>query len=343
MPITTTPVLVTGATGFVAAEIVKQLLENGYHVRGTTRDVDKTKADGHLTGLPGADERLELVQADLVDEGSFDGPMQGCEYVMHTASPYILDVEDPQRDLVDPAVRGTLSVMEAASRTQGVKRVVLTSSFAAISGGAKDHTWSEEHWNDVSSLDRNPYAFSKTQAERAAWDFVENGNVDFDLVVINPTGVIGPSVMQHVNQTHEFFVGATRGDYPGIVDMAFPFVDVRDVATAHLTAAFLPSATGRYIVSGHDSSFSDLAKILRDHFGDAYPFPKRTMPKWVVWLAGPLVDKAMTRKIISLNVNVPWKADNSKSIRELGVSYRPMEESLNDMFQQMVDNGVFSS
>ena len=179
MPITTAPVLVTGATGFVAAEIIKQLLGADYRVRGTTRDVARSEVDGHLASLPGADQRLELLEADLLDPGAFDAAVVGCEYVMHIASPFVLDVEDPQRDLVDPAVNGTRSVLESVSRAGGVRRVVLTSSFAAMSGAPKEGVW-----NDVSSLDSGPYAYSKTMAERAAWDFMDDDDRSFDLVVI---------------------------------------------------------------------------------------------------------------------------------------------------------------
>ena len=132
MPVTDVPVLVTGATGFIGSEIVSQLLDAGYRVRGTTRNVEKANKGGHLTALAGADERLELFEADLLDSGAFDGPAAGCEYVMHVASPYITNVKDPQRDLLDPAVNGTLNVLKASVSAGTVKRVVLTSSFAAM-------------------------------------------------------------------------------------------------------------------------------------------------------------------------------------------------------------------
>lgn len=123
MPVTTAPVCVTGATGYVAGAVVQELLENGYSVRGTTRDPELAWRQRHVTGLPGADQRLELVAADLMTPGAFDSAVHGCEYVIHTASPYVTDVDDPQRDLVDPAVKGTLSVLEACRAAGGVKRV----------------------------------------------------------------------------------------------------------------------------------------------------------------------------------------------------------------------------
>ncbi|MCZ6631358.1 MAG: SDR family oxidoreductase [Actinobacteria bacterium] len=264
MPTTETPVLVTGATGFVAAEIVKQLLEAGYRVRGTTRDVARSEADGHLAALSGAGERLELLEADLVDPGAFDTAVLGCVYVIHTASPFVLDVEDPQRDLVDPAVNGTTSVLESVSKTGDVRRVVLTSSFAAMSGEPKDSPWSEDDWNDVSSLDSGAYAYSKTMAERAAWDFMGDNDRSFDLVVINPTGVIGPSIVPRLNQSHSVFVSATNGEIPGIIDLSFPIVDVRDVAKAHILAMENPGAAGRYLCSAETRSMRQNFELLKE-------------------------------------------------------------------------------
>ena len=128
----------------------------------------------------------------------------------------------------------------------------------------------------------------------------------------------------------------------GVPDYGMGVVDVRDVAEMHMQAAFNPTAHGRYITSGHNSSFPEIARALRDQFGDAYPFPKRVLPKWLVWLVAPLADKHMTRTIISRNVGYPWIGDNSKSIRELGMRYRPLDESVREMFQQMIENDVLA-
>ncbi|HEY6635889.1 MAG TPA: NAD-dependent epimerase/dehydratase family protein, partial [Acidimicrobiia bacterium] len=172
MPASSVPVVVTGATGFIAAEIVRQLLESGYEVRGTTRDVAAARASGELTSLPGADDRLHLVEVDLL-AGGLAEVVADAEYVIHVASPYTLVVADPQRDLVDPAVDGTRSVLEAAAHAGSMKRVVLTSSFAAIGSGSRDTPYTESDWNEAASLGHSPYSYSKVMAERAAWEFVE--------------------------------------------------------------------------------------------------------------------------------------------------------------------------
>ena len=188
---TTAPVLVTGASGFIATHLIEQLLGKGYAVRGTVRSPEKARAQGYLTSLAGA-ENLELVAADLMTDGAFDAAVEGCEYVMHTASPYVVTVDDPQRDLVDPAVKGTRSVLSACHSSPSVRRVVLTSSMAAITDEPDGRVLSEDDWNTESSLTRNPYYYSKTMAERAAWRFIEDESPHFDLVVINPVLVLGP-------------------------------------------------------------------------------------------------------------------------------------------------------
>jgi dihydroflavonol-4-reductase len=339
MPITNTPILVTGATGFVAAEIVKQLLGADYRVRGTTRNVANAEAEGSLTELPGASERLELAEADLLDEDAYDEAVVGLEYVMHVASPFVLDVEDPQRDLLDPAVKGTLSVFESAVRAGGVKRIVLTSSFAAISGGTRDGSWSEADWNNTSTLESGSYAYSKTMAERAAWTFMEDRQPSFDLVVINPTGVIGPSIVGRVNQTHQVLIGATKGDYPGIINIEFPLVDVRDVATAHIRAMENHDASGRYLTSAKSASFRHMMDVARENgFGERYKLPTLGLDNPIgdvlVKLAATFQPKG-TRDFLRSNVGKTYDLDTSKVQNELGVEFRDLDQSLAEALKDL--------
>jgi nucleoside-diphosphate-sugar epimerase len=236
---TSAPVLVTGASGFIALHTIKQLLEKGYRVRGTVRSLKDVKKNEPITSLPGASERLELVEADLNNPTSFIPAVAGVEYVLHIASPYVLNVTDPQKDLVDPAVNGTLSVLQAAYDAGTVKRVVLTSSCAAISDSFdSSKVYTEADWNSLSSLTRNPYYFSKTLAEQAAWKFVSEKPDKFDLVVINPFIVLGPSLVpSQVNESVHFYKQLLNGEMGvGGVDLYFGIVDVRDVALAHIVA-----------------------------------------------------------------------------------------------------------
>ena len=334
MTITNAPVLVTGVTGFIAAETARQLLEDGYRVRGTTRSVSRAIDAGFLMSLPGAQDRLELVEANLLDSGSLDAAVAGCEYVMHIASPYIMDVEDPQRDLVDPAVKGTVSVLEAASSSGAVKRVVLTSSAAAIAGEPGTRAWTEEDWNDVSTIDNVPYSYSKTMAERSAWDYVGSVKPDFDLVVINPTGVIGPSIVQRLNQSMATLVNLTNGEFPGIIGLGFAYVDVRDVARAHILAMETQTASGRYICSADTVSIRHTVEVMREMgIDERYKLPSipldNVLGNAVVRLAANFQPKG-TRAFLKVYVGHDFRVDATRIRTELGMTFRDIDETLRD-------------
>ena len=344
---TTQPVCVTGATGYVAGWIIKRLLDEGLTVHATVRNPDNAEALAHLRQAEAeAPGNLKLFAADLLDPGSFDEAVKGCAVVFHTASPFQMSVEDPQRDLVEPAVKGTRNLLAAVDATDSVKRVVLTSSCAAIYGDNADlgktprGVFDEEVWNTSSSLDHQPYSYSKTLAERAAWELADAQD-RWKLVVINPSLVMGPGLKIH-GGSESFNIIKQLGDgtmKAGVPDLGFGVVDVRDLAEAHLRAAFISEARGRHVISGHNTSFPEMAAALRPKYGDRYPIPKRTLPKLAVWLFGPMMNDALSRKSISLNVGYPWKGDNSKSLTALGVEYRPLAETMNDFFAQMVDGG----
>ncbi|MCK9270853.1 MAG: NAD-dependent epimerase/dehydratase family protein [Bacteroidales bacterium] len=337
------PVMVTGATGYVAGWLVKLLLDNGFTVHAPIRNPnDKNKTqylDKLAASAPGT---LRYFEADLLREGSYDKAMQGCELVFHTASPFALKVKDAQRDLIDPAIEGTRNILNAVNKTASVKRVVLTSSVAAMYGDNKDlqqlphHSITEEVWNTTSSVDHQPYSYSKTMAEKEAWK-MQNQQQRWDLVVINPSLVMGPGISPEIT-SESFKIIKQLGDGTmkmGAPDYEIGLVDVRDVAQAHFAAGFTPTAKGRYIISGHNSGILEISKMLRDAFGDAYPFPTRKIPKFLLWLIGPLA--GFPRKMISRNMGYPFRADNSKSIEGLGMSYRPAQESVVDFFSQMIE------
>jgi len=347
---TNVPVMVTGATGYVAGHIVRRLLEKGLTVHAAVRDPDHTAKLQYLDAIaerePGS---IRYFPADLLDPGSYAEAMAGCGVVFHTASPFRLEIADPQKELVDPALLGTRNVLEEAVRTATVKRVVVTSSCAAIYGDNADldktpnGVFTEEIWNSSSSLQHQPYSFSKTLAEKEAWKIAGAQN-RWNLVTVNPSLVIGPGISPF-GTSGSFDLVRRLGDGTmriGTARWGSGVVDVRDLAEAHLRAAFTPEANGRYIVSGHNSDLYDLAQALLPKYGDAYPIPRRVMPRWLVWLAGPLANKALTRRAVSLNVGRPWRADNRRSREELGMTYRPMEESINDFFQQLIDSGQLS-
>ncbi|CUH79174.1 short chain dehydrogenase [Tritonibacter multivorans] len=347
---TSRPALVTGATGYVAGWLIKELLEAGVTVHACVRNPDNTAKQQHLIdAAAAAPGEIKFFKADLLDEGSFDAAMAGCGVVFHTASPFTVAVDDAQRDLVDPAVKGTRNVLNAANRTESVSRVVVTSSCAAIYGDNADVAEApggrldESVWNTSSTLEHNAYSFSKTEAEKAAWE-IAGGQDRWDLVCVNPALVVGPA-LQDRPTSESFNLVRQMGDgtmKSGAPKWYFGIVDVRDLAKAHVAAGYKAEANGRNIVFGHESSIFDLSQLLRAKYGADYPLPKSAAPKWLVWLLGPIMDKSMTRKLISRNIGVEWKADNSKGKRELGVTYRPLKDSMEDMFQQMIDAGQFA-
>jgi len=347
---TSHPVLVTGATGYLAGWLVKRLLEEGFDVHGAVRNPDNTQKTAHLTklaaDLPGS---LTLFKADLLDEGSFDAAMAGCATVFHTASPFTSNITDPQKDLVDPALKGTKNVLGAADRTDSVTRVVLTSSCAAIYGDTADlatipnATLTEDIWNTTSSLRHQTYSYSKTVAEKAAWQMAKAQD-RWRLVTINPSFIIGPGLAP--KQTSESFTlikqladGTMKSGAPHFEIGA---VDVRDVAEAHMRAAFVKTAEGRNIVSAQTTTFLEMTNMLRAKFGNDKRFARRELPKALIWLVGPMINKLLTRKTVARNIGLPWKADNSKSVTSLAMTYRPLDLAVTEMVQQLRDTGQLS-
>lgn len=344
------PVLVTGASGYVAGWLVKRLLDEGLTVHAAVRDPSQTDKLQHLdeaaANSPG---EIQYFKADLLEAGSYAEAMHGCQLVYHTASPFTVNVTDPQRELVDPAVLGTRNVLEQANQTDSVRRVVLTSSCAAIYGDNADveqtpsGVFTEDVWNTSSSLKHQPYSYSKTMAEREAWRVAE-AQSRWDLVTINPSLVIGPGLNPHAT-SESFNIIRQIGDgtmKTGVPHWGIGAVDVRDVAEAHYRAGFTSEAKGRYIISAHETDFAEMASVLQERFG-RYPIPRRILPKWLVWLVGPVINPSMTRKMVARNVNLAWRCDNRKAITELGLNYRPLKDSMEEWFQQLVDNHLLPS
>jgi dihydroflavonol-4-reductase len=334
MPITTAPVCVTGATGFVAGAIVQELLEKGYSVRGTTRDPERAWRQRYVTGLPGADERLELVAADLTDPAAFDKAVAGCEYVIHTASPYVTNVENPQRDLVDPAVNGTLSVLESCRAAGKVKRVVLTSSFAAVHDEPDGRILTEADWNTTSTLTRNPYFLAKAEAERSAWRFIEEAAPDFDLVVLNPPFVFGPSLIPGLNTSARVLAGLTDGGTPGIISLQWAIVDVRDLAIAHRLAMETPTASGRYLTGSGVRTMREVIGLLQANgWGERYRLPRVALDNSVgnaMVRLGSNFQKPGTRSYLRTHIGREIRFDNSKITNDLGIQFRDPDQSLLD-------------
>ncbi|OBI05692.1 diaminohydroxyphosphoribosylaminopyrimidine deaminase [Mycolicibacter heraklionensis] len=339
------PVLVTGGSGYIASWIVRYLLEDGHVVRATVRDPDKPQGLEHLHALaarhPG---QLSLHRADLLDPGSFTEAMQGCQLVMHTASPFLLGtIRDADRQLIRPALEGTRNVLGTVDQTPSVARVVLTSSVAAIYGDNADMAgktcFTEVDWNTTSTPEHQPYPYSKTVAERAAWQ-IQQAQQRWDLVTIHPSLVLGPSLTtasaSGSMDTMRHFIDMSMA--LGAPALQMGCVDVRDVARAHITAGYIPAAHGRYVVNSEVVSMLDLSRMLRRHFGARLSFPTRELPKFMIKLVAPVA--GLTRPFVERNVGWPLCLDNSRTRTELAIEFRPVADSVVEHFQQMIDDGV---
>ncbi len=287
-------VLVTGGTGFVAAECLVQLLAAGHETRATVRNLKRegdVRAMLRQGGAGEVRERLTLVKADLNADAGWAEAAANCDYVLHVASPFPSTVPKDENDLIVPARDGALRVLKAA-RDAGVKRVVMTSSFAAIGYGApKDRTaaFTEKDWTNLNDPSVQPYPKSKTIAERAAWDFIAREGGTLELAVVNPVLVLGPVLGPDTSPSILFISRLLDGSLPGCPDLSFGVVDVRDVADLHLRAMIAPAARGeRFLATAGDFvSVREIAGMLKDGLGAAArKVSTRRLPSWLVRMAG---------------------------------------------------------
>jgi nucleoside-diphosphate-sugar epimerase len=266
-------VLVTGGSGYLGTQLIAALLRDGREVRATVRSLDAQAGVGAAVRRGGVDDAgLELVAADLSSDEGWPAALEGVEEVHHVASPIPSAQPTDPDELIVPAREGTVRVLRAA-RDAGARRVVLTSSFAAVGYSPKAvRDYTEEDWTDPDTAGLPAYPRSKAIAERAAWDFIESEGGDTQLVVMNPTFIAGPSLVVALRSTLTYFKAIIEGTMPALPRQRFGIVDVRDVANAHVTAMATPAAAGkRYLLlaDGPTITWLGLAKILRDHLGPA--------------------------------------------------------------------------
>ncbi|KAK6240191.1 hypothetical protein QUC31_005660 [Theobroma cacao] len=337
-------VCVTGASGYVASWLVKLLLQRGYTVKATVRDpsqlhssflplfflllylfvsvhfyiknamsehaTDDPKKTEHLLSLDGAKERLHLFKAELMDEGCFDSVVDGCQGVFHTASPVFISAADPQAEIIDPAVKGTLNVLKSCAKVPSIKRVVITSSLASVIYNGKpltpdvvvDETWFSDP--RLSEENKEWYTLSKTLAEEAAWRFAKENGID--LVSINPGLVLGPLLQPALNSSPLVILHLAKGEHIFPTSSYYRVVDVRDVAYAHIQAFEVPSASGRYCLVERVIQFPEVQKILCE----IYPTNLHFKAKYEDYHNKPLESTYLISK---------------EKAKGLGVSFNPFE------------------
>ena len=336
-------ILVTGGSGFIGSHCILQLLAAGHQVRTTVRSL-KREGDVRAMLKEGGAEpgnRLSFIAADLENDAGWPEAVAGCDFVLHVASPFPATVPKSEDELIVPAREGALRVLRA-SRDAGVKRVVLTSSFAAIGYGQKpqQQPFNETNWTDPNAADVLPYAKSKTLAERAAWDFIAKEGGNLELSVVNPVGVSGPVLGPDYSTSILFVQRMMDGAVPGCPKLYFGAVDVRDVADLHMRAMTDRAAKGeRFLaVAGDFISVLDMAKILKRRMGAAAKrVPTRELPNWLVRVAA-LRDPAVKQILPELGKRK--NATNEKARSLLGWAPRSNEESIVATAESLVRLGL---
>lgn len=329
----TKTVLVSGGSGFLGGWCVVELLRQGYAVRTTVRDLAR---EPEVRSQIDAGRRLTVLAADLLSDDGWADAVEGCDYVLHVASPFPpVQPKDPD-ELIVPAREGTLRVLRAGLDA-GVERVVVTSSVAAITGSGKavpGRALDERDWSDPENLKMTPYARSKTIAEQAAWDLVRERGETEKLATVNPGAIIGPVLGDGRSFSLQAIERLLRG-MPGVPQIGFSFVDVRDVADLEIRAMTAPEAGGERLVAVDSFMWmSEVAAVLRDRLGsDAAKVPTRTVPNLLV-RAMALFDPSV-RSIIG-QLGKKTEISSEKARTQLGWSPRPLDDTIAECAQSLL-------
>ena len=330
-------VLVTGATGYIGLHCIHQLLNQGYAVNGSVRSPErKDEIFEALKNHNTSTENLNIFTFDLNDDEGWDEGMEGCDYLIHVASPIALENHD-EDFFVKPAVAGVKRAMKFAKK-HNVKKVVLTSSVAAIFETMETKSYYDEtDWSDPDNPAISHYSKSKTLAEKAAWEYVEKENHPFELAVINPALVIGPTLSGDLGESNKAIVMVATGKMPVAVPLQFGYVDVRDVAAAHILAMQNPASNGeRFALAEKDLWYKDVAKVLK-----ANGFDKAPTFAVPVWLAKILANFSKELKLTLPYLGRLRSVKNTSKAKDiLGWKPRPAEESIVEIAQQIQDMGL---
>ncbi|MER8629929.1 aldehyde reductase [Mesorhizobium opportunistum] len=339
-------VLVTGGSGFLGAHCILALLKAGYSVRTTVRSAKRQADVLAMLQAGGAKpgDSLSFAIADLMIDAGWPQAVAGCDYVLHVASPFPPGVPKHEDDLIVPAREGALRVLRAA-RDAGVKRVVLTSSFAAIGYGkmpSDGRPFTEESWTDPTGK-VSAYVKSKTLAERAAWDFIAAEGGGLELAVVNPVGIFGPVLGSDHSTSTEFVQRMMNGAMPGLPRLSFGVVDARDVADLHVRAMTDPAARGeRFLaVSGDFMTVRDIAQTLKTRLGGAASrVSTRQLPDWLVRIVGLFNPEAAQ---LVTELGKVKNATGAKAVRMLGWAPRSREDALAAAGESLIRLGLLKS
>ena len=332
-------VLVTGGTGFIGLHCLQQLLDKGYKVRTTIRSESrKQEVMDAMKKHSSNCENLEFFIADLLNDDGWSEAVNGSKYVLHVASPFFLGEPENEDVFIKPAVEGTLRVLKACADAD-VQKVVLTSSFAAVGYGhpREKEVYTEEDWSSVDG-EISPYAKSKTLAEKAAWEFVENleESKKFELTVINPVAVTGPMLTSDIGSSNDFLLKLISGSMPACPKIHMGYIDVRDVAKAHIFSMTEEKTNGeRIIVSENEMFFAEVGKTLNE--AGFKKSPTKEMPNFLVKIMSLFVGELKT--LLSA-LNRKGDIDKTKAKSFFNWDYISTEQSVTETAQQLQDMGL---
>lgn len=339
-------VLVTGGTGFIAGHCILQLLEQGHQVRTTVRSLAKEAAAREVLGDAGMvdGDRLNFVATDLLRDEGWADAVADVDFVLHVASPVQPGHVQNEDDVIVPAREGTLRVLRAA-RDAGVKRIVLTSAFHAVSWGHphSDHVFTEADWTILDGPGVDAYGKSKTLAERAAWDFLASEGRGLELTTMLPVAVMGPVMGKDVSGANHIVQRMLDGDMPGFPNLFIPIVDVRDVASAHVLAITHPAAAGeRFLLSnGPALAMKEIGATIKSELGDAAKHvPSRSIPDIMMRAIG-LIDPKI--RVFLPDLGYAKQTSNAKSLKILDWIPRDPHEAVIAAASSMVSKGLTQS
>jgi dihydroflavonol-4-reductase len=331
-------VLVTGGSGYLGGWCIVELLRRGYRVRTTVRNASREhEVHAAVDSEVDSHHNLTVHQADLLSDEHWDHVIEGCDYVLHVASPLPVSQPKDPDELIRPAREGTERVVSRALDA-GVERVVLTSSVAAIRGGNEGRALDESIWTDLSSPDLTPYVQSKTIAEQAAWGLAGERDARERLATVNPTVIIGPTLSDDTSASLEVIQRLLKG-MPAMPRLGFGFVDVRDVADLEIRAMTAPGAGGeRFVANTRWLWMSEVAEVLRERLGErASKVPTRIAPDFLV-RAMALFDGGIRSFKSSLGKRTEYRT--TKAQDQLGWSPRPIEDTIAETAESLIDHGV---
>jgi nucleoside-diphosphate-sugar epimerase len=331
-------VCVTGAAGFIASHVITDLLEDGHVVHATVRDLGDDTKRAHLDVLrEGYSGKLELFEADLLEPGSLDAALESCDALIHTATAVILAAPDPQKQIIDVAVKGTQNVLDSVARAPSVNRIVMTSSIAAVmSYDQQGKTYTEDDWCTSDDIWLDPYGMGKTQSERLLWQFVDKHADRVEAVAINPSVVIGPPLAKHhIRSSLSFIRDLVGWTYPACAPMRLHLVDVGDVSKGHVRALTSDKAVGqRIIFSDRQKSILEISKVLSRQ----YKTPGRELPRLILYIAAYL-DKRFSLRLARASANLRYEFGSNRPTELLGINLRNTEESILEAAETMVEKG----